>query len=154
MDIASRSEGRCPGGRSIAQPSIVPLHVLVVDDDVDAAESVARHLETHGHKTRKVRDGLAVLDAARKFLPDVILLNTGSAGGGEAAALVRRESQFDRTLLVAVTGWNGKAQRRACKAGDGADFHFSRPIANGALMEVLARLKPRHGAGRAGQPAD
>jgi PAS domain S-box-containing protein len=119
------------------------LRVLVVDDNVDAAETMTMLLEMSGHRTAMVHSGLDVLDSALKFQPDVILLDIGLPGmnGYEAAALVRRERQLDGTLLVALTGWGSDADKRAASDA-GFDLHLTKPVGPDALMEVLAQVRP------------
>lgn len=121
-----------------------PLQVLVVDDNVDAAETIAMLLEAFGHQTAIVHDGLEVVEAARHFRPDVILLDVGLPGinGYQAAALLREESLFGQTLMVALTGWGSDAHRRASREA-GFNFHLTKPVEAEALLEVLARARRR-----------
>ncbi len=123
------------------------LRVLVVDDNVDAAETMAMLLDMSGHKTAMVHSGLDVLDVAREFLPDVILLDIGLPGmnGYEVAARLRQERILDQTLLVALTGWGSDADKRAASEA-GFDIHLTKPVSPDALMEVLARVKPPEAA--------
>jgi CheY-like chemotaxis protein len=120
------------------------LRVLVVDDNVDAAETMAMLLDMSGHKTAMVHSGLEVVDATREFEPDVILLDIGLPGmnGYEVAALIRQERQFDHALLVALTGWGSDADKRAAIEA-GFDQHLTKPVGPDALAEVLARVKTR-----------
>ena len=123
------------------------LQVLVVDDNVDAAETMAMLLDMSGHRTAKVHSGLEVLDAALEFQPDVILLDIGLPGmnGYEVATRIREERTLDRTLLVALTGWGSDADKRLASEA-GFDVHLTKPVGPDALMEVLARVKPHAAA--------
>jgi len=123
------------------------LQVLVVDDNVDAAETMAMLLDMSGHRTAMVHSGLDVLDAALRVPPDVILLDIGLPGmnGYEVAARIRQERALDQTLLVALTGWGSDADKRAATEA-GFDVHLTKPVGPDALMEVLARVKPREAA--------
>jgi CheY-like chemotaxis protein len=115
------------------------LDVLVVDDDVDAAQLMAALLAAFGHRTTAVHSGLEAIDVALKVVPHVVLLDIGLPGmnGYEAAGLLRRESLLDHTLLVAVTGWGRESdQRAALKAG--FDMHLTKPVGPETLREVLA----------------
>ena len=121
-----------------------PLQVLVVDDNVDAAEAIAMLLESFGHHTTTVHDGLEVVGAARHFRPDVILLDVGLPGinGYQAAALLREGALVEHTLMVAVTGWGSDAHRRASHEA-GFDVHLTKPVEAKALLEVLAQARRR-----------
>lgn len=115
-----------------------PLRVLVVDDNVDAADVVAMLVESFGHRTYTVHDGLEVVEAARRFIPDVILLDVGLPGinGYQAAALLKEEALAPHALLVALTGWSSDAHKRASREA-GFDLHLTKPVASEALLEVL-----------------
>ena len=121
-----------------------PLQVLVVDDNVDAAEMIAMLLEAFGHRTATVHDGLEVVEATRHFKPDVILLDVGLPGinGYQAAALLREEALVDHTLMVALTGWGSDAHRRASHEA-GFDVHLTKPVESSALLEVLELARRR-----------
>lgn len=119
----------------------VPRHVLVVDDDVDAAESMAALLELDGHRIEMTHSGLEVLAIARRIVPDLIVMDIGLPGldGYEVARLVRQERLLDRTLLVAVTGWGRDDDKRAAVEA-GFDIFLVKPVGLDPLREVLARL--------------
>ena len=121
----------------------ISLHVLVVDDNVDAAEAVAALLELQGHRPLLVHDGLEVLEAARTFVPDVIVMDLGLPGinGYEAAGLVRQERSLDDVLLVALSGWGTDAHKRA-SSDAGFDFHLTKPVSFAGLHEVLSKVDP------------
>jgi CheY-like chemotaxis protein len=121
---------------------MISLHVLVVDDDVDAAEAVAALLELQGHRPALLHDGLGVLEAARSFVPDVIVMDLGLPGinGYEAAALVRQERSLDGILLVALTGWSTEAHRRA-SIDAGFDMHLTKPVTYRALFDTLSKAE-------------
>ncbi len=115
------------------------LRVLVVDDNVDTADTLVTILEIEGHKATKVHDGLEVLEAARKFAPDVILLDVGLPGlnGYQVASLLREERLFDKTLLVGITGGGTEAHDLA--AGEaGFDIQLVKPFKAEALLALLA----------------
>jgi CheY-like chemotaxis protein len=105
-----------------------PVNVLVVDDNPDAAESLALVLEQAGHRVRVAGDGLAALDAAREVRPDVVLLDLGMPGmnGFEAARRLREDPAARPALLVAVTGWDGDEDRRRTRAA-GFAHHLVKP---------------------------
>lgn len=108
--------------------------VLVVDDNVDAAESVATILRVAGHVVRTVHDGLGALRTARAFRPDVIVLDIGlpDITGYEVAQRLRATPDFARVPVVAVTGYGQESDRR--RAYDaGIDHHLTKPVDMQAL---------------------
>ncbi|MRD49472.1 response regulator [Caenimonas koreensis DSM 17982] len=130
-----------PQEESMEQPNDPGLKVLVVDDNVDAAETLATVLDMTGRRTRVVHDGLSVLEAARQFQPDVVLLDIGLPGmsGYEVAKQLRADPGFSRTVLIAITGWGAEEDRRRTKEA-GFDDHLTKPVDLGAIDALLARL--------------
>jgi CheY-like chemotaxis protein len=115
------------------------LKVLVVDDNVDAAESLATVLQMTGRKTFTVYDGPSVLQAARDFAPDIVLLDIGLPGmsGYDVARQLRADSGLSRSVLIAVTGWGSEEDRRRSREA-GFDEHLTKPI-DIAMLEPLLR---------------
>jgi CheY-like chemotaxis protein len=115
--------------------------VLVVDDNVDAAETLAAVLEMTGRRTRTVHEGRGVLEAAREFGPDIVLLDIGLPGmsGYEVARQLRADPRFSRTLLLAVTGW-GSAEDRRRSHEAGFDEHLTKPVDLAELEPLLTRM--------------
>ena len=114
--------------------------ILVVDDNVDAADSLAMLLALNGHQPRVEYSAVAALAAVESFHPDAIFCDLGmpGMGGHEFAARLRRQRRFAATLLVAVTGWGGEEdQRRSRKAG--FDAHLTKPVELDSVERVLAR---------------
>ena len=93
--------------RTAAGPAGRRCRVLVVDDNVDAADALASLLERDGHEVRRAHDGPAALAAAAAFRPDVVVLDIGLPGmdGYEVARRLRRQARPGKPLLVAVTGY-------------------------------------------------
>jgi CheY-like chemotaxis protein len=121
---------------------MISLHVLVVDDDVEAAEAVGALLELQGHRPALLHDGLGVLEAARSFVPDAIVMDLGLPGinGYEVASLLRQERSLDGILLVALTGWGTEAHKRA-SIDAGFDVHLTKPVTYDRLFEALSRVE-------------
>ena len=120
----------------------VARRVLVVDDNVDGAESLAMLLEISGHETRTVHTGLAALAAARAFDPDVVFLDIGlPAGmdGYEVARRLRADPDTAGTVLVALTGW-GSADDKQRSKDAGFDIHLTKPVEPAAVTDVLSRF--------------
>jgi len=116
------------------------FRILVVDDNRDAADSLAWMLQMMGHTVRKAYDGLEAVESAT--LPtDVVLLDIGMPrlNGYDAARRIRRQPGGDRMTLVALTGWGQEEdKRRAVEAG--FDYHLTKPVEPAALERLFAAL--------------
>jgi len=152
VDMGSEFTVRLP----IAAPSAVPAgspalaraeledaghRVLVVDDNRDAAISLAELLGLMGCDTRVAHDGFEGLRAAAEFCPELVFLDIGMPGmnGYETARRMRAEPWGDRVVLVALTGW-GQEEDRARARDAGFDRHIVKPATPEALEALLAEL--------------
>jgi CheY-like chemotaxis protein len=128
--------------RAAAESRVAPSKrkVLVVDDNVDAAEMLRALLEGLGHEVEAVHSGVEALAAAERFKPDVVLLDLGMPGmsGHEVARELSRRRSGPEPLIVAVTGW-GKPEDRARAREAGIDVHLVKPVEEEELREVLGR---------------
>jgi CheY-like chemotaxis protein len=118
------------------------LRVLVVDDNADAAASLAMVLESTGLSPRVARSGPQALGIAREYRPHVVLLDIGmpQMDGYEVARRLRADPGADpRPLLVAVTGWSHPRDHERCRAA-GFDHHFSKPADVPAIVELIESL--------------
>jgi len=113
--------------------------VLIADDNVDAAESLALLLQLHGYVTRVVHDGRQAVDAYLEFSPHIALIDLGmpELDGFEVAAQIRGMSVGSSLLLAAVTGWGQEEHMRQTQAA-GFDMHFTKPVHIDELLEALA----------------
>lgn len=112
--------------------------ILVVDDNHDSADSMAMFLELLGHEVRTANDGLAAIDEATMFIPQVILLDIGlpKLNGYEVARKLR-EQFGEQVVLIALTGWGqDEDKRRSHDAGFNA--HLVKPV-DFELFEKLLR---------------
>jgi signal transduction histidine kinase len=118
------------------------LRVLVVDDNVDAAEILSEWLVTSGFDARAVHDGPAALDAAEAFAPHAMLLDIGLPvmDGFEVARRVRDRSLAQAPLLVALTGY-GQEGDRARTQREGFHAHLVKPVDLDALSKLLGALQ-------------
>jgi len=122
----------------------VPLRVLVVDDNRDAAESLAVMLALSGHELATAHDGQAAFDALARFQADVVLLDIGMPGmnGYEVAERLRGTPDGRRLFMVALTGWGQEEdKRRAMEAG--FDLHLTKPVDPAAVHKVLEAVSAR-----------
>jgi PAS domain S-box-containing protein len=112
--------------------------ILIVDDNVDAAESLAMLLSLTGHDTQQAHDGLKALEAAEAFRPDVVLLDIGLPGlnGYEVARKIRAQLWGGSMVLVAVTGWGQENDRRKSREA-GFNVHIVKPVDCEALLKLL-----------------
>lgn len=113
--------------------------VLVVEDNEDAAESLATLLELLGHRALVANDGYEALKVAKGFQPDVVLLDIGlpKLNGYEVARRMRGEAWSDGVVLAAVTGW-GQEPDKARSRQAGFDRHLTKPLTLPVLKEILA----------------
>jgi CheY-like chemotaxis protein len=117
------------------------LRVLVVDDNADAAESLASLLELSGHQTRVANDGDQALRIAHEFHPEIIFLDIGMPGkdGYEVARELRDAADTRDVVLVALTGWGAKDDRARSRQA-GFDHHLTKPAGLAAVDGLLAQL--------------
>jgi CheY-like chemotaxis protein len=117
------------------------LRVLVVDDNEDAAESLAVLLELSGHDTRVANDGDAAVRTAHEFRPDVVFLDIGMPGkdGYEVAKELRESPDTRAAVLVALTGWGAKDDRARSRQA-GFDHHLTKPAGLAAVDDLLAQM--------------
>jgi PAS domain S-box-containing protein len=119
------------------------VRVLVIDDNVDAADMLAALVSALGGEARTTYDGRAGLEAAADFRPDVILLDIGMPGmdGYETCRRLRAGPVGESAYIVAVTGW-GQPQDRERALSEGFDAHLTKP-ADPRLVEKLLIQAPR-----------
>ena len=127
-----------------AEPTRQSLRVLVVDDNVDAAQSLGLLLEASGHEVRSASDGLSAVEVALDFRPNVVLLDIGLPGldGYEVAKRLRQDSSLDGVVLVAMTGYGQDADKlRSQNAG--FNHHLVKPADFGKVQEILATVSEK-----------
>jgi PAS domain S-box-containing protein len=120
--------------------------VLVVDDNVDAAETLVLVLELDGHIARMAHSGEAALQRVAERRPEVVFLDIGMPGMDGYAVARRLREQWPGVpmLLVALTGWGNVEDRRKAEAA-GFDLHLTKPV-DAAQLQALLR-DPRRPAG-------
>jgi len=128
---------------------VSPLRILVVDDNRDAAATMAMLLRISGNDVRTVHDGREAVDEAREFRPDVAILDIGLPGvdGYAAARTIRREPWGAGVVLIAVTGWGQETDRERSKEA-GFDHHLVKPVEPAALVSILSSLQQTAAARR------
>ena len=138
---------------AIAAPAITaPLRpdrsrrILIVDDNVDAAQSLAAAIEQVGHSAHVAYDAASALAAAEVFSPEIALLDLGlpEMDGYELARRLRQHPRLRGVLICAVTGY-GRESDRERTAAAGFDHHFVKPVDLDVLLEVIETHAPAGG---------
>jgi CheY-like chemotaxis protein len=115
--------------------------LLVVDDNKDAATSLAMLLRLQGHEVHVAHDGPSSLVVAMSYRPDMIFLDIGMPGmdGYEVARRIRQTAGLEKVVLAALTGWGQQEDRRRT-AEAGFDHHLVKPPEPNMVRSVLASL--------------
>ncbi len=117
---------------------VIRMRILVVDDNRDAATSMATLLQTYGHEVAVAFDGASAVTLAEDMQPELILLDIGlpDTDGYAVARRLRALPWRKSPLLVAVTGWGAPADRELAFAA-GFDDHLTKPIDFGSLAAII-----------------
>ncbi len=163
--VEARSEGYGMGSEFVVRlPVVLSLHdeqprddaeevgpvarrrVLVVDDNRDAAASLAMMLKLMGSEVRTAHDGLEAVEAAAAFRPDVVLLDIGmpKLNGYDACRRIREKAWGKSAVVVALTGWGQEEDKRRSQEA-GFNGHLVKPVEPAALEKLLAELKAETG---------
>jgi CheY-like chemotaxis protein len=120
------------------RPTSSGRRVLVVDDNVDAAQTLHELLRAIGHETAVAYDGVAALELASSFAPTIAVLDLGLPvmDGYELARKLRERAGPEELRLIAVTGYGQDTDRKRARAA-GFDHHLVKPIALEALITLL-----------------
>jgi signal transduction histidine kinase/CheY-like chemotaxis protein/PAS domain-containing protein len=118
--------------------------IVVADDNIDAAESLAMMLNLLGHETRTAHDGEEALAIAREFRPEVMVLDIAMPGldGHDLARSVRAETWGRNVLLIAASGW-GLPEHKQQSRDAGFDHHVVKPIEFATLNNLLRERSRR-----------
>jgi signal transduction histidine kinase len=130
-------------------PEVYGRRILVVDDNIDAAESTAAFLRLEGHEVKAVHDGLQALASLKVFDPHVVVLDIGLPGldGYAVARQLRARGDTSHVLLIALTGYGQKEDRQRA-ADAGFDYHFVKPADPREIQVAIER-----GRNIGGEPA-
>jgi len=129
-------------GDPLAQAPSAPRRVLVVDDNVDAAQMLGMCLEAAGHAVMIEHDSQQALERARIGLPEVCILDIGLPGmdGNELARRMRAQPETAGAMLIALTGY-GQEQDRQNAMAAGFDHHLVKPVAAPDLLALVAKAR-------------
>jgi len=129
--------------RTMASSTAPPSRrkILVVDDNQDAAESLAALLSISGHETSLAHDGHEAVAQAERIRPDVVFLDIGMPmlDGHETARLIRQQPWGQDIVLVALTGWGQSEDRRRTKEA-GFNHHLVKPADPAVVEQLLASI--------------
>ncbi|NHZ39310.1 hybrid sensor histidine kinase/response regulator [Massilia aquatica] len=136
-DVAAQS----PGAATPPASAAGGLRVLVVDDNVDAADMLSELMDIIGHASRVANDGPRALVLAEQFRPEVVFLDIGMPGmnGYEVARALRGMTHLEPLVLVALTGWGDDKDRARSKEA-GFDHHLIKPANLEAVERLLTEL--------------
>lgn len=138
----SKPVGRDARAKTVLSLAAVtePKRILVVDDNVDAAEMLGEALTMFGHVVQITNDPEEATNAAEAFVPDVVVMDIGMPGlDGYAVATQMHGRGWPRMpLMIALTGY-GQPRDRALTAAAGFDEHFVKPVDVRKLVERIAR---------------
>jgi CheY-like chemotaxis protein len=117
---------------------------MIVDDNVDAAESLAVLLEAQGHQVRVEAHPVPALASARQDPPEVFILDIGlpEMDGYELARRLRADPATGSAMFIALTGY-GQAHDRILSKSSGFEHHFVKPMDTDRLGQVLAMVRER-----------
>lgn len=124
--------------------------ILVVEDNVDTADSLAMLLRLEGNDAQVAYDGVTGLEKARRWQPDAIVLDIGlpTLSGHEVCRALRGEPWGRRLAIIAVTGWGQEDDYEASRDA-GFDGHLVKPVSSDAVLALLAQIRAqREGAAR------
>jgi CheY-like chemotaxis protein len=116
----------------------IPRRVLIVDDHGDTADTTSVLLKMEGHEVQCAYDGLAAIELAKLFRPEIVLLDVAMPGldGYAVARALRALQDWQPARLVAVTGWAREEDKNAAMAA-GFDLHLPKPVRLETLLAVL-----------------
>ena len=126
----------------VQSSSAIVRRVLVVDDNEDAADSLAMLLSVRGDEVRIAYDGAQAVEAEHDFNPEVVLLDIGlpKLSGYDVARSIR-STRGNGVLIIAITGWGQEDDRRRAREA-GFDHHFTKPVDFDVLLELIDRESP------------
>jgi PAS domain S-box-containing protein len=141
LAVQAQPVARAAGKRVEATTPAGPLRILVVDDNVDAAEMLKLLLEAAGHEVVVEHGPFSALERAKRYKPQVCLVDIGlpEIDGNEVARRLRAQSENSSVVLVAITGY-GQESDRASALAAGFNHHLVKPVDTNALSSILSAI--------------
>jgi PAS domain S-box-containing protein len=148
LPLCSSQSASPPAFQESARGRVKNLHILICDDNKDAARTLAMLLELDDHRVEVAHHGRMALSMFRASRPDVVVLDIGlpELSGYEVARLLRQEPGGEQVCLIALTGYGQESDRtRAREAG--FDAHLVKPAAIEQVRDVLVHVSAGRGVG-------
>jgi PAS domain S-box-containing protein len=141
LAVAAAPPAAAPAAENGAADGAV-RRVLVVDDNLDAAESLSLLLRLKRHSVRVAYDGAGALAAVGAEMPELVFLDIGLPDliGYEVARRIRQLPGADQVVLIALTGWGQDEDRRRSQEA-GFDYHLTKPVELETLHQLLASFR-------------
>jgi two-component system CheB/CheR fusion protein len=119
-----------------------PLQILVVEDNVDSADSMNLLLRLYGHEVQVARTGPTAIEMASACRPDVVLLDIGLPGmdGYQVAQRLREKPEFKNVVICALTGYTPSEADRERQQQTGFDHHFVKPVDVETLLALFKTI--------------
>ena len=120
------------------------LRVLVVEDNVDAGDSLSMVLRLYGHEVQLARSGPTALEMASAFRPDLVLMDIGLPGmdGYQVAKRLRERPEFKDVVMCALTGYSPSEADRQRQQGTGFTHYYVKPVDPTVLLEMFKMVRP------------
>ena len=121
-----------------------PLRVLVVEDNVDAADSLSLLLRLYGHEVQLARTGPTALEIASASRPDLVLLDIGLPGmdGYQVAKHLRANPEFKDVVICALTGYSPSEADKQRQQETGFNHYYVKPVELATLIELFKTIQP------------
>ena len=131
----------------IKAEAIAPSRILLIEDNIDAAETTCMLLERRGHSVRLAYSGAEGIKLAREFMPHIILCDIGLPGmdGYQVARTMRLDPDLQSTPMIALTGYGRDKDRQQAKEA-GFDMHLTKPIDSRSIQNILNLLRKEKAA--------
>lgn len=141
--------------KTSAMPMVERLRILVVDDNVEAAESLGKLLRLEGHQVSCAYDGMSALNIAEKIRPNLAILDLGLPGvdGFEVARRLRSDLNLTDIVLFALSGYGQEEDHRRSSLA-GFDKHFNKPLDFHRLIQAMATAFPQNRSELVGSQLD
>lgn len=120
-----------------------PKRVLIVEDNLDSVHTLVWLVRDMGHYVDYAINGYVGLDLARKFRPDIVLLDLGIPGldGFELCSRLKHEYGMERLRVIVITGYASDEHRVRSRAA-GCEVHLVKPVAVDTLFHLLESEQP------------